>query len=138
MISLAQLNSVFQDLWSTFFSSFSWRHFSRRLEEFLWFERSERAFKMYGTFGGFAGYFKAKKSYIDNTTFRLHYRTTFAILVYNFVISFSWTHNRMNNWQCWKKQFDTLFSRSFQSRVEPTTHVISQRGILLDIRILCY
>jgi hypothetical protein len=36
---------------------------------------------MYGTFGGFAGYFKAKKSYIDNTTFRLHYRTTFAILV---------------------------------------------------------
>jgi hypothetical protein len=36
---------------------------------------------MYGTFGGFSGYFKAKKSYIDNTTFRLHYRTTFAILV---------------------------------------------------------
>jgi len=36
---------------------------------------------MYGNFAGFANYFKFKKSVIDNTTFRLHYRTTFAILL---------------------------------------------------------
>ena len=42
---------------------------------------------MYGMLGGFAGYFKVKKSYIDNTTFRLHYRTTFAILVRKALLS---------------------------------------------------
>ena len=36
---------------------------------------------MYSTFGGFAGYFKKKVSFIDNGTFRLHYRATFGILV---------------------------------------------------------
>jgi hypothetical protein len=36
---------------------------------------------MYSTFGGFSSYFKKKKSYIDNATFRLHYRITFAILI---------------------------------------------------------
>jgi len=29
---------------------------------------------MYDNFAGFAGYFKVKKSFIDNTTFQLHYR----------------------------------------------------------------
>jgi len=32
-------------------------------------------------FGAFGSYFRFKKSVIDNTTFRLHYRTTFAFLV---------------------------------------------------------
>jgi len=36
---------------------------------------------MYGFLGDFKGYFKFKKSYIDNTTFRLHYRVTFGILL---------------------------------------------------------
>ena len=36
---------------------------------------------MYSMFGDFRNYFQFKKSFIDNTTFRLHYRTTFAILV---------------------------------------------------------
>lgn len=36
---------------------------------------------MDGVFGGFQGYFKFRKSYIDNTTFRLHYRVTFGILL---------------------------------------------------------
>ena len=36
---------------------------------------------MFDTFGSFSSFFKAKKSYIDSPTFRLHYRTTFAILV---------------------------------------------------------
>ncbi len=36
---------------------------------------------MYDNFGGFAGYFKKKKSYIDNTTFQLHYRVTFGLLI---------------------------------------------------------
>jgi len=38
---------------------------------------------MYSTFGGFAGKFKksGEKNFIDNTTFRLHYRVTFTILV---------------------------------------------------------
>ncbi len=29
---------------------------------------------MYDNFGGFAVYFKKRKSFIDNTTFQLHYR----------------------------------------------------------------
>ena len=36
---------------------------------------------VYGTFGGFANYFKKKASFIDNATFRLHYRSTFGILI---------------------------------------------------------
>jgi len=36
---------------------------------------------MYSMFGNFGNYFRFKKSVIDNTTFRLHYRTTFAFLV---------------------------------------------------------
>ena len=30
---------------------------------------------MYNNFGGFAGYFRKKTSYIDNFAFRLHYRS---------------------------------------------------------------
>ena len=37
---------------------------------------------MYSTFGSFASYFRKKKSYIDNATFRLHYRATFGILIF--------------------------------------------------------
>ncbi len=40
-----------------------------------------RTVKMYSTFGGFSSYFKRKASVIDNTTFRLHYRVTFAFLM---------------------------------------------------------
>ena len=36
---------------------------------------------VYGTFGGFAKYFRKKASVIDNATFRLHYRSTFAVLI---------------------------------------------------------
>jgi len=36
---------------------------------------------MYGYMGDFKNYFQFKKSYIDNTTFRLHYRVTFGILM---------------------------------------------------------
>jgi len=46
---------------------------------------------MLGNFAGFAQYFKFKKSIIDNTTFRLHYRTTFAILL---ICSFLSTFNQ--------------------------------------------
>jgi len=46
---------------------------------------------MYSAFAGFASYFRFKKSIIDNTTFRLHYRTTFAILL---VASFLSTFNQ--------------------------------------------
>ena len=36
---------------------------------------------MYGMFGEFAGKFRMSKSFVDNTTFRLHYRITFTILI---------------------------------------------------------
>lgn len=37
---------------------------------------------MYDTFGGFSGYFqKGRTSHIDNSTFRLHYRFTFGLLI---------------------------------------------------------
>jgi len=36
---------------------------------------------MYSEFGGFGTYFRKKRTYIDNTTFKLHYRVTFGILI---------------------------------------------------------